>query len=87
MRHDTIRNHSVRYSQPDAFMPVWRCHGRTESEAKAFDFLEQASKLDKIGIMADVTMIKLKYLLHKPVEQQLFDTVLYKLVTFPLDSV
>jgi hypothetical protein len=58
--------------------------GHPESEAKAFDFLEKASRLDKSGIMSDVTMIKLDYLLHKPVDHQLFDTVLYKLSHFPV---
>jgi tetratricopeptide (TPR) repeat protein len=60
--------------------------GHTESEAMAFDFLDKARTLDKTGIMADVTMIKLDYLLHKPVEQQLFDAVLYKLSHFPLTA-
>jgi hypothetical protein len=78
---------------PDSFRSVYvagRIHarlalnGHTGSEAKAFDFLEKASRLDKSGIMPDVTMIKLDYLLHKPVDQQLFDTVLYKLSHFPL---
>ena len=75
---------------PRAVFSAGRIHarlalnGRRESEAEAFHYLARAAKLNSAGIMPEITMVKLGYLLGKPVSQQLFDDMHDKLVNYPL---
>jgi hypothetical protein len=59
-------------------------NGRQESTAQAFNYLARAAELDSAGIMPEIAMIKLGYLLGMPVSQQLFDDMYEKLVNYPL---
>ncbi len=59
-------------------------NGHEPSEADAFRYLARAALLDPAGIMPEITMIKLGYLLGKPPGAQLFDEVHRKLVNYPL---
>jgi len=88
-------NHAVYEAQhhPESFRSVFaagRIHarltlnGHAESEEKAYAYLRKASILDKTGIMPETMLIKLSYLLGKPVDQKWFDTILQKLSRFPL---
>jgi tetratricopeptide (TPR) repeat protein len=84
--------HEARHhpESPRAVFSAGRIHarlalnGRQQSEAAAFDYLARAAELDSAGIMPEITMIKLGYLLGKPVSQQLFDDVYEKLANYPL---
>jgi hypothetical protein len=51
---------------------------------KAFEYLERASELDKAGIMPDVTLVKLSYLVGRPVNPTQFDRMLDKLSRYPV---
>ncbi len=62
---------------PESFRAVFaagRIHGRLAiqgqpgSEEKAYAYLDRAGELDKIGIMSEVTKIKLSYILGNPVK-------------------
>lgn len=59
-------------------------NGRTESLEPALHFLAQAGTLDPGGIMPDVTLVKLNYLLDRPVDPSLFDSIIQKLENHPL---
>ena len=75
---------------PRAVFSAGRIHarlavtGRQESADEAFKYLARAARLDNTGIMPEITMIKLGYLLGRPVSQQLFDDVYEKLSNYPL---
>ena len=58
--------------------------GQPGTEAKAFEYLEDASRLDQSGIMADVTMVKLGYLLDRSPDPARFRTILHKLAGYPV---
>ncbi len=58
--------------------------GFSGHEEKAFDYLEQANKLDKRGIMPNAALIKISHALGHPVKQRWFDEILDKLSRFPL---
>jgi len=88
-------NHAVYEAlhHPESFRSVFaagRIHarlalsGHPESEAEAFRLLERASRLDSNGIMSDAVLIKLGYLLDRPVEPERFAEVLHKLENSPL---
>ncbi len=84
--------HEARHhpDSPRAVFSAGRIHarlalnGRQESTAQAFEYLARAAELDSAGIMPEITMIKLSYLLGMPVSQQLFDATYEKLVNYPL---
>ena len=57
--------------------------GQPDAEALAFEHLASASRLDQTGIMPDVTMVKLGYLLDRPVDPAWLDTILQKLTDNP----
>jgi len=61
-------------------------NGLTESEAKAFSYLEQARRLDRSGIMPDTTLIILSYLLDKPVDPARFAEIRRKLIAYPVST-
>jgi tetratricopeptide (TPR) repeat protein len=73
-----------------AVFAAGRIHGRLAiqgqpgSEEKAYDYLEQAGKLDKVNIMPEVAEIKLSYLLGNPVKDVWFEAILHKLANNPL---
>jgi protein O-mannosyl-transferase len=75
---------------PRALFSAGRIHarlalkGRNESRDKAFAYLQRASRIDRIGIMSDITMIKLAVLLGMPVQPAWYDTVVNKLTSHPL---
>ncbi len=75
---------------PRALFSAGRIHarlalnGRKESRDKAFDYLQRASRIDRMSIMPDVTRIKLAILLGVPVQPAWYDTVLHKLAAHPL---
>lgn len=52
----------------------------------AYQYLERASQLDYTGIMPAVTMIKLSYLLDKPVPAGLFEVTRQRLADYPLSA-
>jgi tetratricopeptide (TPR) repeat protein len=84
--------HEARHhpDSPRAVFSAGRIHarlalnGRKESEPEAYHYLSRAAELDSAGIMPEITMIKLGYLLDKPVSQQLFDATYDKLMNYPL---
>jgi hypothetical protein len=84
--------HEARHhpDSPRAVFSAGRIHarlalaGRQESESEAYRYLSRAAELDSAGIMPEITMIKLGYLLKKPVSQQLFDATYDKLTNYPL---
>jgi len=78
---------------PESFRSVFaagRIHARlalqgvAESEPEAFALLERAGNLDKTGIMSDTTLIKLSYLLDRPVDPGRFEAIIQKLANHPL---
>jgi hypothetical protein len=84
--------HEARHhpDSPRAVFSAGRIHarlalnGRRESEAEAFNYLARAAELDNVGIMPEITSIKLGYLLDRPVSQELFDATYNKLANYPL---
>ena len=90
-------NHSIYEARhhPDSHRAVFsagRIHGRLaleghpDSKEQAYTYLEQARKLDKTGIMSNVTLIKLSYLLDEPVNPAWFDDMLDKLSRYPISA-
>lgn len=79
-------------ASPRAVFAAGRIHARlalngvTESEEKAFRFLEQARRLDDYNIMPDVTLILLSSYLGKPVDPGSFVEIRRKLTTYPVTS-
>jgi tetratricopeptide (TPR) repeat protein len=80
---------------PNSFRAVFaagRIHGRLaiqghpDSVEKAYSYLERASELETIGIMSEVTKIKLAYILERPVDPGWFDKILDKLSRHPLTA-
>ena len=59
-------------------------NGHTESEEKAYAYLEKAADLDNTGIIPETALIKLSYLLDKPVKFVWFEKILYKLANYPI---
>ena len=57
--------------------------GQPGTEAKAFEYLATASRLDQTGIMPDMTRVKLAFLLDRPVDPAWLDTILQKLSNSP----
>jgi len=60
--------------------------GHLDSKEQAFTYIEQARRLDKTGIMPNVTLIKLSYLLDEPVNPAWFDEMLEKLSRYPISA-
>lgn len=60
--------------------------GHLDSKEQAYAYLEQARKLDKTGIMSNVTLIKLSYLLDEPVDPAWFEEMLDKLSRYPISA-
>jgi tetratricopeptide (TPR) repeat protein len=60
--------------------------GRVESKAEAFRYLERSMQLDKTGVMSNVTLIKLSYLLDEPENPAWFDDMLDKLSRYPISA-
>ena len=54
-------------------------YGREESVGEAYHYLERASQLDESGILPDIIMIKLAFLLDLPVKQEWYDRIISKL--------
>jgi len=90
-------NHAVYEARhhPESFRSVFsagRIHarlainGRQDSAATAFTYLEKAASIDPAGIMPAVTMIRLSYLLERPVNPAWFDEIIDRLARFPLSS-
>lgn len=88
-------NHAVYEARhhPESFRSVFaagRIHarlalqGRAESIPEAFTLLGRAARLDRTGILSDITLIKFSYLLDRPVDPDRFQTVLRKLKDYPL---
>jgi len=59
-------------------------NGQPGSEEEAFRYLEQASKVDDSRIMPAMVMIKLAYILDRPVRQEWFTEVLERLERYPI---
>ncbi len=90
-------NHSIYEARhhPDSHRAVFsagRIHGRLAlegnpgSKEQAYTYLEQARKLDKTGIMSNVTLIKLSYLLNEPVNPVWFEDMIDKLSSYPISA-
>lgn len=90
-------NHSIYEARhhPDSHRAVFsagRIHGRLAleghpgSKEQAYRYLEQARKLDNTGIMSNVTLIKLSYLLDEPVNPAWFEEMLDKLSRYPISA-
>ena len=60
--------------------------GHLDSKEQAYHYLEKARKLDKTGIMSNVTLIKLSYLLDEPVKPAWFEEMLEKLSRYPISA-
>jgi len=58
--------------------------GHPDSDEKAFTYLESAGQLDKTGTMPEVTLVKLSFLLGRPVDPVWLDAILYKLSNYPV---
>jgi len=59
-------------------------NGQPGSEEEAFRYLEQASKVDDSEIMPAMVMIKLAYMLDRPVRQEWFTEILDRLERYPI---
>jgi protein O-mannosyl-transferase len=90
-------NHSIYEARhhPDSHRAVFsagRIHGRLamegheNSKEQAYTYLERARKLDKTGIMSEVTLIKLSYLLEESVNPAWFEDMLNKLSRYPISA-
>ena len=51
-----------------------------------YEYLTRASALDPTGIMPDVTMLKLDYLLEREVDPSRFDEIVSRLQSYPLST-
>ena len=60
--------------------------GHLDSKEQAYHYLEKARKLDKTGIMSNVTLIKLSYLLDEPLQPAWFEEMLDKLSRYPISA-
>lgn len=60
--------------------------GHSGSKEQAYTYLEQARQLDTTGIMSNVTLIKLSYLLDEPVNPAWFEDMLDKLSRYPISA-
>jgi tetratricopeptide (TPR) repeat protein len=90
-------NHAIYEARhhPDSHRAVFsagRIHARLalegypDSKEQAYTYLERARKLDKTGIMPNVTLIKLSYLLDDPVDPAWFEDILDKLSRQPISA-
>jgi len=90
-------NHSIYEARhhPDSHRAIFsagRIHGRLAleghpgSKEQAYTYLEQARILDKTGIMSNVTLIKLSYLLDEAVNPTWFKDMLDKLSRYPISA-
>jgi tetratricopeptide (TPR) repeat protein len=90
-------NHSIYEARhhPDSHRAVYsagRIHarlaieGHQASKQQAYDFLEQARALDRTGIMSEVTLIKLSFILDDPLNPDWFDSMLDKLSRYPISA-
>ena len=61
-------------------------NGNTESIDRAFYYLERASILDKSGIISDAVMIKLAFILQRPVQQGWYKRIISKLARHPVNA-
>jgi hypothetical protein len=59
-------------------------NGREDSIDEAFSYLEQASEVGDSEVMPTMVMIKLAYLLDRPVKQEWFTEVLDRLERYPI---
>jgi len=75
-----------------AVFSAGRIHGRLAIEGhldsieQAYSYLEQARQLDTTGIMSNVTLIKLSYILDEPVNPVWFEDMLDKLSRYPISA-
>jgi hypothetical protein len=60
--------------------------GHTESTGKAYHYLERASELDYSGILPDVIMIQLAFLLERPVKHEWYERIITKLKHYPIKA-
>ena len=90
-------NHSIYEARhhPHSHRAVFsagRIHGRLAIEGhqdsieQAYSYLEQARQLDTTGIMSNVTLIKLSYILDEPVKPVWFEDMLDKLSRYPISA-
>ena len=90
-------NHSVYEARhhpnsPRAAFSAGRIHarlalnGHAESTDKAYAYLHRANRLDETGIMPAITLVKLDYLLERPVDTNLFDLIIDRLERHPLTA-
>jgi tetratricopeptide (TPR) repeat protein len=57
--------------------------GQPDTEAKAFEYLANASRLDQRGTLPEVTMVKLSFLLGRPADPAWYDAIIHKLSNYP----
>ncbi len=87
-------NHAIYEARhhPDSHRAVFaagRIHGRLameghqDSKEQAYNYLEQARELDKTGIMSEVTLIKLSFILDEPVNPDWFEEHARQVVALP----
>jgi hypothetical protein len=90
-------NHAIYEARhhPDSYRAVFsagRIHGRLaiegypESKKQAYTYLEQARALDETGIMSEVTLIKLSFILDEPLDPNWFEDMLSKLSRNPISA-
>ena len=58
--------------------------GQSDSKEKAYAYLEQAAGMNNSGIMSNVALIQLSYLLNDPVNPDWFDEIFEKLLHYPV---
>jgi hypothetical protein len=61
-------------------------YGREGSTEKAYYYLERASEINESGILPDIVMVKLAFLLDIPVKQEWYDRILTKLRLHSINS-
>jgi len=57
--------------------------GQPDTEAKAFEYLANASRLDQRGTLPEVTMVKLSFLLGRPPDPAWYEAIIHKLSNYP----
>jgi len=58
--------------------------GNLDSAEKAYTYLEKAAELDKSGILPEMILVKLSYLLENPIKPEWFEQMFYKLDNYPV---
>ncbi|MEN8109147.1 MAG: hypothetical protein ABFS22_14230, partial [Pseudomonadota bacterium] len=61
-------------------------NGHEDSIEKAYYYLGRASELDYSGILPDIVMVKLAFMLDLPVKQEWYDRIIFKLAEYPINA-